>query len=103
MQGLAWSADGGEIWFTAARTGIEREIFAVTPVGKLRLLRTMQGTPALLDLAGSNALVTEDDYRSGMLAFLRTDRAGRTSAGSTGTSDRALSADGKLASLRRVG
>ena len=71
VQGLAWSADGGEIWFTAARTGIQRGIFAVTTSGKLRLLRTMQGTPALLDLAGSSVLVTEDDYRSGTLAFLQ--------------------------------
>ena len=69
VQGLAWSADGSEIWFTAARTGIQRGIFAVTSSGKLRLVRTMQGTPALLDLAGPNALVTEDDYRSGTLAF----------------------------------
>ena len=70
IQGLAWSADGREVWFTAARTGIQREIFAVSPSGRLRLVRTMQGTPALLDLVASNALVTEDDYRAGTFAFL---------------------------------
>jgi hypothetical protein len=62
----------------------------------MRLVRTMQGTPALLDLAGSNALVTEDDYRSGVFAFL----PGQTVAKDLGwfdwQSDRALSADGKL-------
>ena len=50
VQGLAWSPDGREIWFTAAREGIERMVYGVTPAGKLRLIRTMQGTPALLDV-----------------------------------------------------
>ena len=53
VQGLAWAPGGKEIFFTAARQGMQREVFAVTPAGKLRLVRTMQGTPALLDLAGS--------------------------------------------------
>jgi Tol biopolymer transport system component len=56
----------------------------------------MQGTPALLDLSASSALVTEDDYRSGTFAFL----PGQTEAKDLGwfdwTSDRGLSADGKL-------
>src|SRR4030095_15074724 len=60
VQGLAWAPGGREILFTAARQGIQREIFAVTPAGKLRLVRTMQGTPAPFDLSGSSALVTED-------------------------------------------
>ena len=96
IQGLAWSPDGREIWFTAARTGIQREIFAVTPSGKLRLVRTMQGTPALFDLAASNALVTEDDYRSGTLAFLPGQAEARDLSWFDWTSDRGLTADGKL-------
>ena len=48
------------------------------------------------EVAGSNALVTEDDYRSGVFAFL----PGQTVAKDLGwfdwQSDRALSADGKL-------
>ncbi len=95
IQGLAWSADGREIWFTAAREGIEREIFAVSPSGKLRLIRTMQGTPALLDLSGSNALLTEDDYRSGVLAFRPGESTPRDLGWFDWSSDRALSNDGK--------
>jgi serine/threonine protein kinase len=96
VQGLAWSADGGEIWFTAARTGIQRGLFAVTPSGRLRLVRTMQGTPALLDMIGSNALVTEDDYRSGTFAFLPGQAEPKDLGWFDWTSDRGLSADGKL-------
>jgi eukaryotic-like serine/threonine-protein kinase len=95
VQGLAWSTDGGEIWFTAARTGIQRGLFAVTPSGRLRLVRTMQGTPALLDMIGSNALITEDDYRSGTFAFLPGQAEPKDLGWFDWTSDRGLSADGK--------
>src|SRR4029077_15350778 len=71
VQGLAWGPGGREVWFTAAREGIEREIYGVTTSGKLRLVRTMQGTPALLDLRpDGSALLTEDDYRSSVMSFL---------------------------------
>jgi Tol biopolymer transport system component len=98
VQGLAWSPRGGEIWFTAAREGIQREIFGVTLSGKLRLIRTMQGTPALLDLReDGSALVTEDDYRSSMTAFLPGEPAGRDLSWFDWSSDRSLSPDGRLA------
>jgi hypothetical protein len=96
IQGLVWSADGREIWFTGTRRGFIREVYAVTPTGKLRLVRTMQGTPALLDLAGSNTLVTEDDYRSGTLVFLPGQPVPKELSWFDWTSDRGLSADGKL-------
>ena len=95
VQGLAWSG-AREIWFTAARQGIEREIYSVTPSGKLRLVRTMQGTPALLDLSGTNALVTEDDYRAGTFALIAGEAATRDLGWFDWQSDRALSPDGKL-------
>jgi hypothetical protein len=97
VQGLAWASHGREIWFTAAREGIEREIFGVTPSGKLRLIRTMQGTPALLDIGSAgNALVTEDDYRSSVTVFSPGQAAGRDLAWFDWSSDRGLSSDGKL-------
>jgi eukaryotic-like serine/threonine-protein kinase len=95
VQGLVWSTDGSEVLFTGTRRGFLREIFAVTPSGKLRLVRTMQGTPALLDLVGSNALVTEDDYRSGTLVFLPGEAVAKELSWFDWTSDRGLSPDGK--------
>ncbi|HTO87548.1 MAG TPA: protein kinase [Thermoanaerobaculia bacterium] len=98
VQGLAWEPKGREVWFTAAQQGIEREIFGVTLSGRLRLIRTMQGTPALLDLrADGSALVTEDDYRSSMMAFLPGQSAGKDLSWFDWSSDRCLSSDGKLA------
>ncbi len=97
VQGLAWSPDGREIWFTAAREGIERMVYGITPAGKLRLIRTMQGTPALLDVRPDGAaLVTEDDYRAGLIVFEPAHPAGRELNWFDWSVDRALSSDGKL-------
>jgi hypothetical protein len=97
VQGLAWGPKGSEVWFTAAREGIEREIWGVTASGVLRLVRTMQGTPALLDLRpDGNALLTEDDYRSSVMAFLPGQPNGRDLSWFDWSSDRALSSDGSL-------
>ncbi|MGH9576017.1 MAG: TolB family protein, partial [Terriglobales bacterium] len=49
-QGLAWSADGSEIWFTASRSGIDRTLVAVTPAGRERLVARMPGTLMLFDI-----------------------------------------------------
>jgi predicted Ser/Thr protein kinase len=102
VQGLAWAANG-EIWFTAVHEGIEREIYAVTTSGRLRLVRTMQGTPALLDVMGSSALVTEDDYRAGLLAFLPNDSSSKDLGWFDWSNDRGLSDDGKLLLLDESG
>jgi len=97
VQGLAWSPDGREIWFTAARDGIERMIYGVTAAGKVRLIRTMQGTPALLDVRkDGGALITEDDYRSSLLVFSPGEPGGKDLSWFDWSSDRALSADGRF-------
>ncbi|HTO75819.1 MAG TPA: protein kinase [Thermoanaerobaculia bacterium] len=97
VQGLAWGPNGREIWFTAAREGIEREIFAVTAAKSLRLVRTMQGTPALLDLRpDGSALLTEDDYRSSAIVFLPSQATGKDLSWFDWSSDRTLSPDGKF-------
>jgi eukaryotic-like serine/threonine-protein kinase len=61
-QGLAWSAKGDEIWFTAALTSEPRELRGVTLDGRER---TILATPAMLHLqdvsrAGDVLLSTED-------------------------------------------
>ena len=50
VQGLAWSADGSEIWFTASKTGVDRTLYAVDLAGKERLVARMPGTLMLLDI-----------------------------------------------------
>jgi serine/threonine protein kinase len=49
-QGLAWSPDGKEVWFTGNKSGIDRALYAVTLDGQERLVARMPGTLMLLDI-----------------------------------------------------
>src|SRR5579872_7161061 len=49
LQGLAWSKDGREIWFTGTRTGANRALYAVSLAGKERLVQRVPGVMTLLD------------------------------------------------------
>ena len=51
VQGLAWSPDGKEIWFTASKTGTDRTLYAVTLDGKERMVLRLPGALMLLDIA----------------------------------------------------
>jgi serine/threonine protein kinase/Tol biopolymer transport system component len=63
--GLAWSPDGNEIWFTAARTGNMRELHAVRLSGQERSLARVAGALILQDVSHDGlALVTRDHWRN---------------------------------------
>jgi len=70
VEGLAWSADGTEIWFSAAQAGIERHIYAVDLSGHQRLILRAPGGVTLHDMASDGRiLVTRDEQRVGMMAL----------------------------------
>jgi Tol biopolymer transport system component len=50
IQGVAWSADGKEIWFTASRSGVDRTLYAVTMDGKERMVLRLPGALMLFDI-----------------------------------------------------
>lgn len=50
IQGLAWSADGHEIWFTASKSGVDRTLEAVTLDGKERMVLRLPGALMLFDI-----------------------------------------------------
>jgi Tol biopolymer transport system component len=51
IQGLAWSPDGSEIWFTASKSGTDRTLYATTLDGKERIIARLPGALMLLDIA----------------------------------------------------
>jgi Tol biopolymer transport system component len=68
--GLAWSADGREVWFTAAEVGGNRALWAVTPAGSQRLLVRVTGNLTLQDVGpDGKVLIAHDTLRSGILAM----------------------------------
>jgi serine/threonine protein kinase len=50
IQGVAWSADGKEIWFTASKSGVDRTLYAVTLDGKERMVLRLPGALMLFDI-----------------------------------------------------
>ncbi len=70
IQGLAWSPDGNEIWFTATRTGGDRSLYATDLSGKVRLLARVPGELTILDVGKEgNVLLTRGNDRSGMIGL----------------------------------
>ncbi|HEX7252505.1 MAG TPA: protein kinase, partial [Thermoanaerobaculia bacterium] len=67
-QGLAWTPDGGEIWFTAAEGGFNRAIHAVTTSGRLRLIGRVPGISTIRDISKTGrVLMTNESFRLGIL------------------------------------
>jgi eukaryotic-like serine/threonine-protein kinase len=70
VEGLAWSANGTEIWFSGAQAGAERQIYAVDLPGQQRLIFRAPGGVMLQDIASDGrVLVTRDEQRVGMMAL----------------------------------
>ncbi len=66
-EGLAWSANGKEVWFSGARTGLQREIYAVDMTGHLRTAFRALGGVTIEDIApDGRLLVTRDEQRAGI-------------------------------------
>jgi DNA-binding winged helix-turn-helix (wHTH) protein/Tol biopolymer transport system component len=67
-EGLAWSPNGKEIWFSATRAGLEMQIYAVDLVGHLRPTFHALGGVTLLDIApDGRVLMTRDEHRAGIV------------------------------------
>jgi DNA-binding winged helix-turn-helix (wHTH) protein len=68
MRGLAWYPSGSEIWFTAAHSGVEKSLWAVSLDGRARLLSQTPGGLELRDISRSGqVLVTRSSEHMSML------------------------------------
>ncbi|HXM77302.1 MAG TPA: hypothetical protein VN971_11030, partial [Thermoanaerobaculia bacterium] len=80
-QGLAWSPDGNEVWFTATPAGNARDLYAVTLAGRQRLVARVPG-----------GMVLQDIFRDGRVLMTRnTERLSILSLASGETRERDLS------------
>jgi serine/threonine protein kinase len=74
--GLAWSPDGREIWFTGVDNGLNRSLLAVTMSGKLRRILDLPAGMTLEDVApDGRVLVSLDAERLAMAATTGDDKA----------------------------
>ena len=70
VEGLAWSADGKEVWFSAVPAGSARSIYALDLSGKERLLYRAPGGLTIHDISRSgHVLLTADKSRIAIAAL----------------------------------
>jgi serine/threonine protein kinase len=73
-QGLAWSADGGELWFTASRSGVKRAVYALTLSGRERLIARVPDTLSLQDIwHDGRVLLSRDTWRRELIGLTSGD------------------------------
>src|SRR5580698_6169877 len=50
IQGVAWSPDSKEIWFTASKSGVDRTLYAITLDGQERMVLRLPGAVMIFDI-----------------------------------------------------
>ncbi len=70
-RGLAWSADGNEVWFSADQEGAARGIYGITLEGELRRVLQLASNLTLHDVSrNGHVLVAHGAERAGISAML---------------------------------
>ena len=102
--GLAWSPNGEEIWFTATHEGLGRALYAVNLSGNQRLLARVPGALTLLDTArDGRVLLRRDATRQEIKGFIAGDTKGRELSWFDYSLPADMSADGKTLLFGEVG
>ena len=50
IQGVAWSPNSKEVWFTASKSGVDRTLYAITLDGKERMVLRLPGAVMIFDI-----------------------------------------------------
>ncbi len=101
-QGVAWSPDGREIWFTASSESLVRPLRAVTLSGRSRLIANALGT--LHDLSpDGRALIARDSIRSRVFGLSPGEASERDLSWLDGSAAADLSSDGRMLLLAEKG
>lgn len=82
--GLAWRADGKEIWFTGVSSGIRRDLVAVTLDGKRRKILELPASMTLQDMAPDGRILVSLDNERVALASSARDGKPVNLSGTTG-------------------
>jgi serine/threonine protein kinase/Tol biopolymer transport system component len=103
-QGLAWSPNGDEIWFTATHEGFGRPVRAIDLSGHERLLARAPGALMLLDVArDGRILLVRDTNRREIKAHIGGESEGRELSWFDLSLPIALSHDGKTLLFAEAG
>jgi serine/threonine protein kinase/Tol biopolymer transport system component len=96
VQGLAWSATGNEIWFTASKSGVDRTLYAVTLDGKERMVLRLPGALMLFDIwKDGRVLMMRASWRRELVGTIAGESKQRDLSWLDYSYPAGLSADGK--------
>jgi eukaryotic-like serine/threonine-protein kinase len=97
VEGVAWSKDGGEVWFTASPGGAARALYAMDMAGRERLVLRVPGTLSVQDITrDGRVLLTEDTPQIMMMALPPGEKSERNLSWFDWSLAADLSADGKI-------
>ena len=104
VQGLAWSASGEEVWFTATASGNSRALYAVNLSGEVRLVNRVAGSLTLHDISRrGQVLLTRDNTQIGMMGLAPGETEERDLAWLDWSLGRDLSDDGQTLLFTEAG
>ena len=96
IQGLAWSPDGKEIWFTASKSGVDRTLYAITLDGKERMVLRLPGAVMIFDIfKDGRVLLMRASWRRELVGMTADDSKQHDLSWLDYTYPADLSADGK--------
>jgi eukaryotic-like serine/threonine-protein kinase len=96
IQGLAWSPDGKEIWFTASKSGVDRTLYATTLEGKERMVLRLPGAVMIFDIfKDGRVLLMRASWRRELVGMTADDAKQRDLSWLDYTYPADVSADGK--------
>jgi eukaryotic-like serine/threonine-protein kinase len=104
VQGLAWSPDASEVWFTAAEDGLKRSIYSVTLAGRRRVISRVPGTLTLQDIwPDGRVLLSKDSWRRELIGLVAGENKERDLSWLDYSYPSDLSADGKTLFFTEAG
>jgi dipeptidyl aminopeptidase/acylaminoacyl peptidase len=96
IEGLAWSPDGTEVWFTGAKAGSAKALYAVSLSGRERLVQRLPDRLTLYDISrDGRVLLAVERHRGEMQGRLVGDPAERSLSWLDGTGSPVVSSDGR--------
>jgi Tol biopolymer transport system component len=103
-EGLAWAPSGREVWFTAARSGVSRALYAASLSGKVRLIASFPGILTLHDISASGrVLISREQLRAMMTALVEGAPKERDLSWFDYTTSEGISADGRVVLFDETG
>jgi Tol biopolymer transport system component len=103
-EGLAWSSNGSEIWFTGSADGARQDLWAVTLDRSMRLVHRQSGSIAIRDVSpAGKVLITNMEWRQKMMFRGPSDTRERELSWLDWSLPMDISPDGKLIVFSETG